>query len=85
MTWVGVHIRRRDYGQHLRYHYGTGYVHPKYFSRTMKYFRDKYQNVVFVVVSDDMEWAIKNIDNHNKDVFFLGNRNVSSKVISSFK
>ena len=40
----------------------------------MEYYRRKFANVVFVVASDDMDWAVENIENKYNDVLFLGSR-----------
>ena len=42
--------------------------------RAMEYYRGKFDNVVFVVATDDMDWAVENIDTKYNDVFFLGSR-----------
>ena len=37
-------------------------------------FRDKYKNVVFIFISDDMEWGRQNLGVRNKhgDLYFAG-------------
>ena len=42
--------------------------------RAMEYYRGKFDNVVFVVATDDMDWAVENIDTKYNDVLFLGSR-----------
>ena len=37
----------------------------------MDYFREEFENVVFLWVSDDMEWGEANFKN-KKDIFFVG-------------
>ena len=54
--------------------YGQSYVQSDYFVRAMQYYRRKFDNVVFVVATDDMDWAVDNIKNTNDDVLFLGSR-----------
>ncbi|XP_064456348.1 galactoside alpha-(1,2)-fucosyltransferase 2-like [Ornithodoros turicata] len=71
-TYVGVHVRRgddidtwvslRDIGA------DNGYL-----QRAMGYFRGRYAEVVFVVVSNAMLWCKKNIGNSRGDVYFVGN------------
>ena len=38
----------------------------------MDYFREEYPNVVFLWVSDDMEWAKNQINNKHGDIYFVG-------------
>ena len=35
-------------------------------------FREEFDNVAFVYVSDDMDWGRKNLKNRSGDLFFLG-------------
>ena len=43
VTFVGVHIRRADYGEHLEFLYGKSYVQGDYFRTATNYFRHKFQ------------------------------------------
>ena len=64
--------------------YNLQYVDSEYFGRAMSYYRDKYgtdTRVVFVVVTDDMDWAVNNIGMGIDDVLFLGNAAVTQKVL----
>ena len=33
-----------------------------------------FKNPVFVIISDDMEWAIANIENVAEDIFYIGSQ-----------
>lgn len=57
---VGVHVRRTDYCQFLRKNIGRQ-ASLGYFRRAMDYFRTKYRDVLFVVVSDDRKWCRKHL------------------------
>ena len=37
----------------------------------MEYFKEEFDNVVFLWISDDMEWGRKNFKN-KKDIYFVG-------------
>ncbi|XP_023235998.1 galactoside 2-alpha-L-fucosyltransferase 2-like [Centruroides sculpturatus] len=63
---IGVHVRRSDYCSWLR-HYNGREVDLKYFEKAMLYFKRKYHDVIFVVVSDDRTWCRKNLG-HLPDV-----------------
>lgn len=85
VTWVGVHNRRGDYGHHLQALYNLPLLTEEYFQDAMKYFRDKYNKlfdhlVMFVVVTDDMNWARHHLA--GPDVVFLGNSKVLAKDTS---
>lgn len=63
-----VHIRRGDYikkenGGWLRAFNGRE-VDDEYFQRAVQYFTSRYSNAVFLAVSDDREWAEKNLEKH---------------------
>ncbi|GFG40944.1 hypothetical protein Cfor_08575 [Coptotermes formosanus] len=57
ITYVGVHVRRTDYKEHLQLLYSTTMVKPDFFLRQMNVLRNIYKRVMFVVVSDDPEWC----------------------------
>jgi galactoside 2-L-fucosyltransferase 1/2 len=57
ITYVGVHVRRTDYIGYLKRKFNASPVKPDYFLRHMNVFRNKYQRVMFVVVSDDPKWC----------------------------
>jgi galactoside 2-L-fucosyltransferase 1/2 len=53
ITYVGVHVRRTDYIGYLKRKHNISEVKPDYFLRQMNVFRNKYHQIVFVVLSDD--------------------------------
>jgi galactoside 2-L-fucosyltransferase 1/2 len=57
ITYVGVHVRRTDYIRYIKRKYNASPVKPDYFLRHMNVFRNKYQRVMFIVLSDDPEWC----------------------------
>ncbi|XP_046384658.1 galactoside alpha-(1,2)-fucosyltransferase 2-like [Ischnura elegans] len=71
ITFVGIHVRRTDYRNYL---WRTRQMHlagPEYFHRAMDYFRKKYENVAFVVVSDEARWCQHHLATSNGDVFVV--------------
>eukprot|EP00090_Calanus_glacialis_P002682 TRINITY_DN12009_c0_g1_i1.p1 TRINITY_DN12009_c0_g1~~TRINITY_DN12009_c0_g1_i1.p1 ORF type:complete len:262 (+),score=54.03 TRINITY_DN12009_c0_g1_i1:50-787(+) len=56
ITFVGIHNRR---GDHIKDQVkkGVGELLPGYFLGGMDFYREKYKNVIFLYVSDDMEWG----------------------------
>jgi len=67
-TWNGtsfvrvvIHVRRDDLLKLQRGDKGWVDLSPEYFRRAMSYFRQCYERVQFVVLSDDIEWCKKNI------------------------
>ncbi|XP_053321740.1 galactoside alpha-(1,2)-fucosyltransferase 2-like [Spea bombifrons] len=72
VTFVGVHVRRGDY-IHVMPNTWRGVVADKgYLQKAMDYFRDKYENPLFVVTSNGMDWCKENINNSLGDVHFAG-------------
>nr|XP_033818283.1 galactoside 2-alpha-L-fucosyltransferase 2-like [Geotrypetes seraphini] len=69
-TFIGVHVRRGDY-VNVMPNIWKGVVADKtYLEKAMSYFRNKYQEPVFVVTSNGMEWCKKSIDASSGDVYF---------------
>uniref|UniRef100_A0A674K8F3 L-Fucosyltransferase n=1 Tax=Terrapene triunguis TaxID=2587831 RepID=A0A674K8F3_9SAUR len=78
MTYMGIHVRRGD-DVRLMPQVWKGVVADKaYLEKAMGYFRAKYQELVFVVTSNGMEWCRENIDASRGDVYFSGDRKESS-------
>ncbi|XP_075047210.1 galactoside alpha-(1,2)-fucosyltransferase 2-like isoform X2 [Mixophyes fleayi] len=72
VTFIGVHVRRGDY-VHVMANLRKGVVADKgYMQKAMDYFRNKYENPLFVVTSNGMDWCKNNIDNSLGDVHFAG-------------
>jgi galactoside 2-L-fucosyltransferase 1/2 len=57
IMYVGVHVRRTDYILYLKFNYNISPAKPVNFRRQMNVFRNKYQRVLFVVLSDDPKWC----------------------------
>nr|XP_014432272.1 galactoside 2-alpha-L-fucosyltransferase 2-like [Pelodiscus sinensis] len=78
VTYVGVHVRRGDYVR-VMHQVWKGVVADKaYLDKAMGYFRAKYQEPVFVVTSNGMDWCRENIDASRGDVYFSGDGKESS-------
>ncbi|XP_075047270.1 galactoside alpha-(1,2)-fucosyltransferase 2-like isoform X2 [Mixophyes fleayi] len=78
VTYIGVHVRRGDY-VNVMPNVWKGVVADKgYLEKAMNYFRKKYEEPVFVVTSNGMDWCKENIDNSKGDVFFSGDGNEST-------
>nr|CAI5861711.1 unnamed protein product [Callosobruchus analis] len=58
-TFVGVHVRRTDYIGYLKRKHNSQPADPIFYKTAMKIFEKKYQNVIFIVVSDDPLWCWK--------------------------
>ncbi len=61
---VSVHVRRTDYQKYMQDHRPQGglYLSRQFFIEAMDYFREKYQNPLFIVASDDQNWAKRNLN-----------------------
>jgi galactoside 2-L-fucosyltransferase 1/2 len=71
ITYVGVHVRRTDYNNHLQLLYHASIVKPDFFLRQMNLLRNKYKPIMFIVVSDDPKWCEREL--HGDDVVVIGN------------
>ena len=70
---VGIHVRGTDMNNTS--HRLRGYSSPPvmYFYRAMDYFREIYKDVIFVVCSDNMKWAMDHIKGQDVQ-YSLGHR-----------
>ncbi|ELU10167.1 hypothetical protein CAPTEDRAFT_93240 [Capitella teleta] len=57
---VGVHIRRRDVASNIAKSRGFADAPLVYIQKAMQFYEDRFQHVVFVLVSDDHSWCEKN-------------------------
>jgi len=69
ITYVGVHVRRTDYENHLNVMYNASMVKADFFLRQMNLLRNKYKPIMFVVVSDDPVWCEREL--HGDDVVVM--------------
>lgn len=61
ITLVGVHIRR---GDKVENNDGFNIATPEYLNRAVNYYVTKYKSVLFIVISDGMEWSKQNMPKH---------------------
>ncbi|XP_060111924.1 galactoside alpha-(1,2)-fucosyltransferase 2 [Heteronotia binoei] len=78
VTYVGVHVRRGDYVNVMPQVWKGVVADKKYLDKAMNYFREKYHDAVFVVVSNGMAWCKEKIDASKGDVYFAGDGQESS-------
>ncbi|XP_066486457.1 galactoside alpha-(1,2)-fucosyltransferase 2-like [Tiliqua scincoides] len=78
VTYVGVHVRRGDYVRVMPQVWKGVVADRGYLEIAINYFREKYNNPIFVVISDGMRWCKKNIDASRGDVYFAGDGRESS-------
>ena len=71
LVFVGVHVRRTDYGPHMTEMGMGNFVTKKYFEAAMEWMQIRYieRKVIFVMVSDDPDWARKMFDQRGDVVF----------------
>ena len=79
LTFVGIHCRRTDHIEFEKKHKQIP-VHLDYYFEAMDMFRDRMNNkqskVVFVFVSDDMEWGKMKLGSKDK----RGKRKTEDKI-----
>eukprot|EP00079_Xenopus_tropicalis_P016933 XP_004916333.1 PREDICTED: galactoside 2-alpha-L-fucosyltransferase 2-like [Xenopus tropicalis] len=72
VTFVGIHVRRGDY-VHVMPNTWKGVVADKgYLDKATDYFRQKYENPLFIVTSNGMDWCKENMNNSRGDIHFAG-------------
>ncbi|XP_067652747.1 galactoside alpha-(1,2)-fucosyltransferase 2-like [Haliotis asinina] len=71
---IGVHVRRGDmvHSAHM-VNYGYIAANKDYLDKALTYFRSKFKNASFIVVSDDIKWCEENIK--GEDVHILKKNN----------
>ena len=63
---IGIHVRSdKEYVHHLK-NFGLNPIGPAYYEKAILYFRKKYANPLFVIVSDSESVAKKTVLRHNK-------------------
>ncbi|XP_062615902.1 galactoside alpha-(1,2)-fucosyltransferase 2-like [Saccostrea cucullata] len=70
---VSIHIRRGDYATAGHFKYGKLTPNETYYQNAMKYFKTKYQNVLFIVGSNDIGWSKKALANETSVYYSTGN------------
>ena len=68
--FIGVHVRKTDHADFVKRQLNLEPIYDEYYNDGMDYFRDNYDNCVFIVASDDIEWCKKHIDTSKEDVVF---------------
>ncbi|XP_077346489.1 galactoside alpha-(1,2)-fucosyltransferase 2-like [Lithobates pipiens] len=72
VTFIGVHVRRGDYLSVMPRERKGVVADKNYMQKAMDYFRKKYDNPLFVVTSNGMDWCKQNINTSLGDVHFAG-------------
>lgn len=82
IIFIGVHIRREEY--HTKDNYEPGFrAAPKtYITKALDYYRNKYPNAHFTVVSDDKEWCKSNFKYSDFHVVSLGDQYLDLALLS---
>ncbi|XP_077312015.1 galactoside alpha-(1,2)-fucosyltransferase 2-like [Lithobates pipiens] len=78
VTFVGVHVRRGDYVEIMPKKWKGVVADKGYLQKAMDYFRNKYENPLFIVTSNGMDWCKENINNSLEDVHLAGDGNEAS-------
>ena len=64
-TLIGLHVRRGDFLAKGQQAYGKAVASMKYITTAMAYFQTRYNDSLFVVVSDDKRWCKTNLAGNN--------------------
>ncbi|XP_023328002.1 galactoside 2-alpha-L-fucosyltransferase 2 [Eurytemora carolleeae] len=69
-TFIGVHVRRTDYLSWIKTQFKGTPVDENYFKYAFEQFRKKYEEPIFVVLSDDRKWCMTHLKDMGSDVVF---------------
>ena len=58
---VGVHVRRGDFLEKPQIDYGITTADVSYYKKAFRYFTSSHEHVWFIIVSDDIPWAMENL------------------------
>lgn len=70
-TYVSVHVRRTDYVDYLWQKLKVRPAPISYYFAAMDYFVGKYDNVVFIVTSDNIDWCKNNLRSERHKMSFV--------------
>lgn len=71
---VGVHIRRGDYVKNKVFvEFGYNVATDTYIHHAVKYFQDKFKDVLFIVCGNDLPWAREVMQRYERTYFVEGN------------
>jgi len=71
IVFVGIHNRRTDYLPFRKNVLGMRQLRKSFFFDAIDYFRDEYENVAFLFVSDDMAWGKKKLSSKVNVLHYL--------------
>ncbi|XP_065346999.1 galactoside alpha-(1,2)-fucosyltransferase 2-like [Cloeon dipterum] len=79
VEFVGIHVRRTDYTEHLPHILpGSTAAGPEFFHAAINWLKEKMRKktLIFVAVSDDRQWTQENVIGNRTDVFMAGSSDV---------
>ncbi|KAK3611851.1 hypothetical protein CHS0354_040524 [Potamilus streckersoni] len=72
-TIVGIHVRRGDMSTSSADASGYSAAPITYIKKSMNYFKERYSNALFIVVSDEIPWCKENLKEDNGIAFISFN------------
>ena len=82
ITFIGVHVRRGDYSEKKTHDIGFRAAPTTYITKAFDYYRNKYPNAQFVMVSDDSKWCQNNFKHSDIHVVSLGDPYLDLALLS---
>ena len=70
VDFIGVHVRKTDHAEFMLKQHDLEPIEDEFYDDAIEYYRENYDNCIFIVASDDIEWCKKHIDASQGDVFF---------------
>lgn len=74
VTFIGIHARKTDHAEFMMKNLNMKPIGDEYFNNAIKYYQKSYDNCIFIVGSDDIDWCKKNIDSSKANIFFSDSR-----------
>lgn len=73
---VSMHIRRGDYVENKETNNFHGICDLNYYKDAIKFIKNKIDNPVFFIFSDDISWVKDNLENDNNNFVFVSDKNI---------
>lgn len=76
---ASIHVRRGDYLKSAEVYKIHGVLEVSYYQQALNFLKAKYPDLTLFVFSDDIDWAMKNLDlNNSQTCYVTGNQSENS-------
>jgi len=71
---VSVHVRRGDFISNPTAYSDNHHMNSEYYEEAMKIIEKSYDNPIYYVFSEDIDWCQKNIQNNKNEIVYVGEK-----------